>query len=66
MKRTAPVILLIFIPFLFYWKLFAWDPADRKIFRGDFMNQHYPWKSYASNRLSQGDLPLWNPHVRAG
>jgi hypothetical protein len=66
LKRTAPIVGLLVLPFCFYWKLFAWDPAERKIFRGDFLNQHYVWKSYALERVTEGELPLWNPHVLGG
>lgn len=54
------------LPFLFYWKLFALDPDERQIFRGDFLNQHYVWKSYSLERIRHGELPLWNPHVLGG
>ncbi|MFQ5791487.1 MAG: YfhO family protein [Acidobacteriota bacterium] len=65
-RRLVPVAALLLLPFCFYWKLFAWDPGERKIFRGDFLNQHYVWKSYAFTRIKQGELPLWNPHVLGG
>lgn len=66
MKRFVPIVGLLLIPFLFYWKLFAWDPAERKVFRGDFLNQHYVWKSYLLTRVKQGEVPLWNPHILSG
>lgn len=54
------------LPFVFYWKLFAPNPDERLIFRGDFLNQHYVWKSYALARVKNGELPLWNPYVLGG
>lgn len=66
MKRFVPIVGLLLIPFVFYWKLFALDLTERKIFRGDFLNQHYVWKSYFLNRIKSGELPLWNPHVLGG
>ena len=36
------------------------------VFRGDFLNQHYVWKSYLLTRVKQGEVPLWNPHVLSG
>ena len=66
MRRFVPLVGLLLIPFVFYWKLFAWAPAERKIFRGDFLNQHYIWKSYFVSRVEQGEIPLWNPHVLGG
>ena len=57
LKRIAPYVTLLLVPFLFYWKLFAWNPEERKIFRGDFLNQHYVWKSYSLERIRSGELP---------
>ena len=54
------------LPFLFHWKLFSPNLSERKIFRGDFLNQHYVWKSYVISRVKSGELPLWNPHVLGG
>lgn len=61
-----PLVGLVLLPFAFHWKLFAFDPEERKIFRGDFLNQHFAWKSYALSRVAAGELPLWNPHVLGG
>ncbi len=66
MKRLLPFLLVGVLPFLFYWKLFNPNPDERLIFRGDFLNQHYVWKSYALERMKQGQLPLWNPHILGG
>ncbi|MBI3892564.1 MAG: hypothetical protein HY303_13655 [Candidatus Wallbacteria bacterium] len=32
----------------------------------DSLLQNYYWRTYATRRLLQGELPLWNPHVFAG
>ena len=61
-----PLVALIVLPFALHWKLFAFDAGERKIFRGDFLNQHFVWKSYALSRVASGELPLWNPHVLGG
>ncbi len=66
MKKLFPYAVVAFLPFLLYWKLFHPDPEDRQIFRGDFLNQHYVWKSYALSRVKSLELPLWNPHILAG
>jgi hypothetical protein len=69
MKRLSGLwvyALVVFIPFLFYGKLFAIDPGERRIFRGDFLNQHYVWKSYAIERAKHGEIPLWSPNVLGG
>lgn len=65
-KRWAPILLIVALPFGFYWRVFHPSVEDRLIFRGDFLNQHYVWKSYALSRVKQGELPLWNPHVLGG
>lgn len=59
-------VALALLPFIFHWRLFALDPEERTMFRGDFLNQHYVWKSYALSRVADGEWPLWNPHVLGG
>jgi hypothetical protein len=66
LKKSLPFAVVILLPFLLYWKLFHPDPEDRQIFRGDFLNQHYVWKSYALSRVKAFELPLWNPHILGG
>ena len=66
LPHLLPLMALVALPFVFHWKLFAFDLDDRKIFRGDFLNQHFVWKSYALSRVASGELPLWNPHVQGG
>lgn len=61
-----PFALVAVMPFLFYWKLFAFDSEERRIFRGDFLSQHYVWKSYAIERVKNGEMPLWSPNVLGG
>lgn len=65
-RRLLPVALLVALPFAFHWKLFSPDLGERTIFRGDFLNQHFAWKSYTLSRVASGELPLWNPHVLGG
>lgn len=64
--HVVVVIATVVIPFLFFWKLFLPSIEERLIFRGDFLNQHYVWKSYALKEISDGNMPLWNPHVLGG
>lgn len=66
LPRVVTVAALVVLPFAFHWRLFAIDADERRIFRGDFLNQHYVWKSYALSRVAAGELPLWNPHVLGG
>ena len=32
----------------------------------DLVIQNYPWKQFIRESLSQGEIPLWNPHLFAG
>jgi O-antigen/teichoic acid export membrane protein len=32
----------------------------------DLVIQNYPWKQFIRQSLSQGEIPLWNPHLFAG
>ena len=64
--RWVPVAILMALPFLYHLKLFSPNPEERRIFRGDFLNQHYVWKSYALSRARSFELALWNPHVLGG
>lgn len=66
MKKSLPFAVVVLLPFLLYWKLFHPEAEDRQIFRGDFLNQHYVWKSYALSRVKAFELPLWNPHILGG
>jgi hypothetical protein len=66
LKKILPYAAIAFLPFVLYWKLFHPDPDERQIFRGDFLNQHYVWKSYALSRVKALELPLWNPHILGG
>ena len=66
LKKFLPFAVVVVLPFLLYWKLFHPDPEARQIFRGDFLNQHYVWKSYALSRVKSFELPLWNPHILGG
>ena len=51
------------VPFLWYAiPLFT----DASYFRGDLMDQFFPWWTYAHQRLTAGEFPLWNPYVLSG
>lgn len=66
MKKILPFAVASVLPFVFYGKLFHPNPEERRIFRGDFLSQHYVWKSYALSRAKSLELPLWNPHILGG
>jgi hypothetical protein len=58
---------LALLPLLFWWRLWALDPADRAVIpAGDFTSQYYPLQSFAARELAAGRLPAWNPYINAG
>ncbi|MGQ9552598.1 MAG: YfhO family protein [Anaerolineae bacterium] len=63
----APIAFLAVLPFLFLWRLWPGNPADRQFVpEGDFSSQYYPLRAYAATELAHGSLPLWNPYVFGG
>jgi hypothetical protein len=55
------------LPLLFWWRLWALDPADRAVIpRGDFYSQYYPLQLFGARALAGGQLPGWNPYINAG
>jgi hypothetical protein len=55
------------LPLLFWWRLWALDPADRAaVPRGDFTDQYYPLQLFAARELAAGRLPAWDPYINAG
>lgn len=41
-------------------------PATASFPQTDEADTYYPWQSFVSRSLRDGDLPLWNPHSFAG
>jgi hypothetical protein len=67
--RPSSLVLLglAFLPFLFFWRVFAPNPADRLVFAwGDFTQVFYPFRAFVSAELKAGRLPLWNPSIYSG
>lgn len=58
--------------FSLLWAILFWrvlTPIDRdavSLREGDFSGQFVSWTSYSVERLSSGELPLWNPYMNAG
>lgn len=60
-------LLLIAIWGLFFWRLFTPNPADRRmLIEGDFSGQFYMFGAYQYDRMSAGEIPLWNPYNNGG
>ena len=55
------------LPLLFWWRLWALDPADRAVIPpGDFTSQYYPLQLFGARELAAGRLPAWNPYINGG
>jgi hypothetical protein len=58
-------VLLLLLILGFFWRTLSGDvyqPADG----GDLISFIYPTYRFAASQLSQGVLPLWNPHLYGG
>lgn len=67
--RPSSLVLLglALLPFLFFWRVFAPNPADRLVFAwGDFTQVFYPFRAFVSAEFKAGRLPLWNPFIYSG
>ncbi len=63
----ALVLGLVLVVVLFFWRVWAPNPADRRIFPiGDFTHQYWPLRAFAARELAAGRLPFWNPHIWGG
>ncbi len=61
------VAALLLLPLLFWWRLWAPNPADRAALpQGDLTDQYFPLQSFAARQLAAGRLPVWDPYINAG
>jgi hypothetical protein len=61
------IVLLAFLPLLFFWRLITPNPADRMtIAAGDFTEQYFPLRAFAAQEWVAGHIPLWNPYLFGG
>lgn len=61
------VLLLIGLWALFFWRLLTPIPEDQASFtQGDFSGQFVAFGGYQYARMSQGEIPLWNPYNNGG
>ncbi len=67
MGDGAAVALLLALVALFFWRLYAPNPADRVAFPiGDFTDQYFPLRHFVAASLAQGQFPFWNPFLFGG
>ncbi len=65
--RKSHIAISFFLPFLFFWRLFAPNAHDRVwLPEGDLTQQYFPLRIEAARQIAEGHLPLWNPHMYAG
>jgi hypothetical protein len=66
-KDCAAVAALCILWLLFFWRLFTPIAADQaSLATGDFSGQFFAFGAYQYARLSQGEIPLWNPYNNGG
>src|SRR5688572_8870637 len=64
---AAAILLLVMLWLIFFWRLFTPVAADQASFRqGDFSGQFVAFSAYQYDRMTQGEIPLWNPYNNAG
>ena len=64
---TLAVVCLALLWLLFFWRLFTPIPADQaSLAKGDYSAQFVAFAGYQYQRLSQGEVPLWNPYNNGG
>ncbi len=61
------IAALIILWLLFFWRLFTPITSDQvSLAKGDFSGQFVAFGAYQYQRLSQGEIPLWNPYNNGG
>lgn len=66
-KDFLAIGALVLLWLLFFWRLFtpiASDQASLK--QGDFSGQFVAFGAYQYERLTRGEIPLWNPYNNGG
>lgn len=61
------ILALVLLWLLFFWRLFTPIAADQaSLTQGDFSGQFVAFGAYQYDRLSRGEIPLWNPYNNGG
>jgi hypothetical protein len=67
LSESIIIAALVLLPLVFWWRLWALDPANRAVIpEGDFSAQYYPLQMFAARELAAGRLPAWDPFINAG
>ena len=64
-KDIHVFLLFLILPVIFFWKLFFLPFDDRLYIQGDF-SVYFSSFYYLTDRLAQGEFPLWDPYVYQG
>lgn len=63
--RAVAALALLWL--LFFWRLFTPVASDQvSLAKGDFSGQFVAFGAYQYQRMSQGEIPLWNPYNNGG
>ena len=63
--RAVATLLVLWL--LFFWRLFTPIASDQASLKtGDFSGQFVAFGAYQYERLSRGEIPLWNPYNNGG
>ncbi|MBN1262334.1 MAG: hypothetical protein JXB35_16765, partial [Anaerolineae bacterium] len=66
-SRRVLCLLLLLLPFLLFWRVWAPAPEQRLVFAyGDFVEQNYLARRYVAQELRSGRVPLWDPYTFGG
>ncbi|MCY4063794.1 MAG: YfhO family protein [Chloroflexi bacterium] len=66
-KDLLAIGALLLLWLLFFWRLFTPIAADQaSLTQGDFSGQFVAFGAYQYDRLTRGEIPLWNPYNNGG
>lgn len=66
-KDFLAVAALVLLWLLFFWRLFTPIASDQaSLTQGDFSGQFVAFGAYQYQRLTRGEIPLWNPYNNGG
>jgi len=66
-KDFRAIATLVLLWLLFFWRLFTPIASDQaSLTQGDFSGQFVAFGAYQYERLTRGEIPLWNPYNNGG
>lgn len=66
-QDARAVLALLVLWMIFFWRILTPVIEDQTSFKqGDFSGQFVAFGAYQYERMSQGEIPLWNPYNNAG